>query len=120
MGPTPKPPISSNVQSLGGSCLYSFWEFKSRSYSVVVEDPALLPEYATPATEAFVTPFILPSTLLTTPVSGFTRRFCPLPVTIRIRSTVGLKSNPAKLPFNEGEKAVVPIVLTAPVVLFKI
>ena len=51
----------------------------------------------------------------TAPVSGCMRRFCPVSLTTRMRSTVGLKSNPKTVPFSAGVKGAAPMGVAAPV-----
>jgi len=54
---------------------------------------------------------MLESIAATAPVSGFNLRFCPVLLTSRILSTVGLKSMEAMVPETAGANAVVFTVL---------
>src|SRR5688572_3136595 len=84
------------------------------SYKVVVAAPATLLVYAAPVIIAPGTPLMGLSVIAIAPVSGLSLRFCPLLVTSRIRSTVGLKSNAAIPLSRAGVNADWPIIRVAP------
>ena len=52
-----------------------------------------------------------------TPVFGLTRKFCSASLTMRRRSTVGLKSTPKRVP-DSGVENAGPIGVAAPVIAF--
>ena len=52
------------------------------------------------------------------PVSGLSRKFWPVLLTTRMRSTVGLKSKPNSVPLSAGAKAAAPTCVATPVAVF--
>ena len=82
--------------------------------------PTTLLAYAAPITDGGLAALVsVPanarglSTAATAPVSGFTRRFCPVLLTIRSRSTCGLKSTPNSVPSSIGLEGCEPIMRTS-------
>ena len=79
----------------GGAWIDTWSVAVSMSYSVVaVVGSASLLVYAAPATPGALSA----ASTVAAPLSTFTRRFCPVSLTMRSRSTVGLKSTPNEAP----------------------
>ena len=91
---TPSAPTSLIVPTFGGACVTSRSVCVLMSYSVVDVVPLKLREYAAPEMSVDVNGV----STVTPPVVGLTRRFWPFELTIRRRSTCGLKSTPKLVP----------------------
>ena len=113
-----KEPTSTSLPSLGGDCLYNFFDVKSISNKSVVAAPEILLVYAMEVITGEEPPLIGKSVAAVNPVSGLRRRFWPVFVTNLTLSTVGLKSMLANAPTTFGENCAVFTAVALP--LFKL
>ena len=109
---TPNGPTGTKVPALGGICVYKISVVASITNNAVVVVPAKLLVYAAALTSG-VPGFNVASVAASVPSLGFNLMFCPVLLTTRILSTVGLKSKPKDAPANVKLPAA-PTAATAP------